>query len=388
MKLMKKGLVLEGGAMRGLFTCGVIDVFLENDIRFDGAVGISAGAVFGCNYKSRQHGRPLRYNTTFCKDPRYGTFKSFLKTGDLFDVDFCYREIPEKLDVFDTETFKNDPMVFYVGATDVKSGKCVFHKCSDGGDEDMQWMRASASMPIVSRIVQINDELLLDGGIADSIPLRFMEKEGYERNVVVLTQPKGYVKEKNKLMPLIRMSLKDYPLAVDAMAKRHLVYNHQVREVERKEKNGEVFVLRPPQALGIGRTEKDPKELRRVYELGRSEALKHLDEIKNFLSGKTEIKKEDMASRKKIRRHYHFIGTVQGVGFRFQAMMAADQLGLTGFVRNESDGSVTMEIQGEACEIDAAVEMINSGRFIHIEKTEVKEIPLKEGESSFSADYW
>ena len=189
-------------------------------------------------------------------------------------------------------------------------------------------------------------------------------------------------------MPLIRMSLKDYPLAVDAMAKRHLVYNHQVREVERKEKNGEVFVLRPPQALGIGRTEKDPKELRRVYELGRSEALKHLDEIKNFLSGKTEIKKEDMASRKKIRRHYHFIGTVQGVGFRFQAMMAADQLGLTGFVRNESDGSVTMEIQGEACEIDAAVEMINSGRFIHIEKTEVKEIPLKEGESSFSADYW
>ena len=177
-------------------------------------------------------------------------------------------------------------------------------------------------------------------------------------------------------------------LAIDAMAKRHLVYNHQVREVERKEKNGEVFVLRPPQALGIGRTEKDPKELRRVYELGRSEALKHLDEIRDFLSGKTEIKKEDMASRKKIRRHYHFIGTVQGVGFRFQAMMAADQLGLTGFVRNESDGSVTMEIQGEACEIDAAVEMINSGRFIHIEKTEVKEIPLKEGESSFSADYW
>ena len=359
MKLMKKGLVLEGGAMRGLFTCGVIDVFLENDIRFDGAVGISAGAVFGCNYKSRQHGRPLRYNTTFCKDPRYGTFKSFLKTGDLFDVDFCYREIPEKLDVFDTETFKNDPMVFYVGATDVKSGKCVFHKCSDGGDEDMQWMRASASMPIVSRIVQINDELLLDGGIADSIPLQFMEEEGYDRNVVVLTQPKGYVKEKNKLMPLIRMSLKDYPLAV-----------------------------RPPQALGIGRTEKDPKELRRVYELGRSEALKHLDEIRDFLSGNTEIKKEDMASRKKIRRHYHFIGTVQGVGFRFQAMMAADQLGLTGFVRNESDGSVTMEIQGEACEIDAAVEMINSGRFIHIERTEVKEIPLKEGESSFCADYW
>ena len=157
-----------------------------------------------------------------------------------------------------------------------------------------------------------------------------MEEEGYDRNVVVLTQPKGYVKEKNKLMPLIHLSLKDYPLAIDAMAKRHLVYNHQVREVERKEKNGEVFVLRPPQALGIGRTEKDPNELRRVYELGRSEALKHLDEIRDFLSGKTEIKKEDMASRKKIRRHYHFIGTVQGVGFRFQAMMAADQLGLTG----------------------------------------------------------
>ena len=205
---MKKGLIMEGGAMRGMFTCGVIDVFMENGITFDGAVGISAGAVFGCNYKSRQIGRPLRYNKNYCKDKRYCSISSLIKTGDLYNADFCYRELPNELDPFDSDTFEKDPMVFYVGATDVKTGKCIFHKCSDGKEEDTQWMRASASMPLVSKIVKIGNEQLLDGGIADSIPLKFMEGEGYDRNVVILTQPKGYAKSRNKLMPLIRILLK------------------------------------------------------------------------------------------------------------------------------------------------------------------------------------
>ena len=143
----KTGLVLEGGAMRGMFTCGVIDVLMENGIRFDGAAGISAGAVFGCNYKSRQIGRPVRYNKNYCKDPRYCSDRSLIKTGDLYGADFCYRELPDVLDPFDRETFKNDPMEFYIGATDVKTGKAVYHKCTDGGEDDLLWMRASASMP-------------------------------------------------------------------------------------------------------------------------------------------------------------------------------------------------------------------------------------------------
>lgn len=384
---MKKGLIMEGGAMRGMFTCGVIDVFMENGITFDGAVGISAGAVFGCNYKSRQIGRPLRYNKNYCRDKRYCSVSSLIKTGDLYNADFCYRELPNELDPFDTDTFEKDPMVFYVGATDVKTGKCIFHKCSDGKEEDIQWMRASASMPLVSKIVKIGNEELLDGGIADSIPLKFMESEGYDRNVVILTQPKGYAKSKNKLMPLIRILLKDYPLMVDAMEKRHVMYNHEVKDIETKEVRGQVFVIRPPESLHIGRIEKDPNELQRVYEIGRREALKNLKAMKAFLENETiEETKEEVMD--KVRRHFHFYGQVQGVGFRFQAMMAAQSLGLTGWVRNEHDGSVTMEIQGSEEEITAAIDLIRNSRFIRIEKTETKLIPLEEGESSFNADYW
>ena len=189
---MKKGLIMEGGAMRGMFTCGVIDVFMENGITFDGAVGISAGAVFGCNYKSKQIDRPLRYNKTYCRDKRYCSFSSLLKTGDLYNADFCYRELLENLDPFDAGTFEKDPMAFYVGATDVKTGKCIFHKCTDGKQTDTQWLRASASMPLVSRVVKIGTYELLDGGIADSSPLKFMEEECYDRKVVILTQPLGY----------------------------------------------------------------------------------------------------------------------------------------------------------------------------------------------------
>ena len=183
---MKSGLIMEGGAMRGMFTCGVIDVFMEEGIDFDGAAGISAGAVFGCNFKSRQIGRPIRYNKNYCRDPRYCSMRSLLKTGDLYGVDFCYHELPDILDPFDAAAFKENPMDFYVGATNVGTGKILFHNCRDGGENDIQWMRASASMPIVSRPVQIGKYTLLDGGIADPIPFLFMEKKGYDRNVMML----------------------------------------------------------------------------------------------------------------------------------------------------------------------------------------------------------
>ena len=205
----RTGLVLEGGAMRGMFTCGVIDVLMENDIWFEGACGISAGAVFGCNYKSRQIGRPIRYNKRFCKDPRYCSYRSLIKTGDLYGADFCYRELPDELDIFDRETFKNDPMEFYIGATDVKTGRCVYHKCTDGGEPDLKWMRASASMPIVSTPVEIEGSYYLDGGIADSIPYKFMESIGYDRNVIVLTQSKGYVQKQSS--SLMKLALRKYP---------------------------------------------------------------------------------------------------------------------------------------------------------------------------------
>ena len=283
-EVMKKrtGLVLEGGAMRGMFTCGVIDVFMENDIRFEAAVGISAGAAFGCNYKSRQIGRPIRYNKTYCKDKRYCSLRSWIKTGDLYGADFCYRELPDVLDPFDKETFASDPMEFYIGATDVETGKCVFHKCSDGKEKDLLWMRASASMPIVSRPVHIDDRQYLDGGVSNSIPLEFMESIGYEKNVVVLTQPKGFVKKKAN--GLLVFALRKYPAIAKGMATRHEIYNRQVKDIEEKEKKGDVFVIRPPEPLGLGKSEKNPEKLEKAYQTGRKEAERLLPRLREFLN--------------------------------------------------------------------------------------------------------
>lgn len=147
---MKCGLVLEGGAMRGLFTAGVTDVFMENGIAFDGAVGVSAGAAFGCNYKSYQPGRAIRYNTRFCRDKRYCSIRSLITTGDMFGADFCYHEIPEKLDVFDFDTYENSAMEFYVVCTDVETGKPVYHRCDTMNSRELEWLRASASMPMAA----------------------------------------------------------------------------------------------------------------------------------------------------------------------------------------------------------------------------------------------
>ena len=194
---MKRGLVLEGGGMRGMFTAGVIDVMMEQCIEYDGAVGVSAGAVFGCNYKSRQIGRAIRYNLRFCKDPRYCSVRSLVKTGDLFGTDFCYRQIPNELDPFDVETYRNNPMEFYVVTTDVLTGQPLYHLCPNGDEIDLTWFRASASMPLASNIVEAEGRWMLDGGIVDAIPLKFAEGK-YDRNVVVLTQPTDYIKKKNK----------------------------------------------------------------------------------------------------------------------------------------------------------------------------------------------
>ena len=279
---MKTALIMEGGAMRGMFTCGVIDVLMQNGITFDGAAGISAGAVFGCNFKSGQIGRPIRYNKKYCADPRYCSIRSLLRTGDLYGADFCYRELPDELDVFDRKAFRDNPLQFYVGATDVRTGKPVYHLCTDGGPEDMRWFQASASMPIVSKPVKINDALLLHGGITDAVPYVFMEAQGYHRNVMILTQPKGYRKAPESGM--MKIMLRKFPHIVAAMKVRHQMYNRQMEEIDQREASGESLVIRPPQSMQIGHAEKNPDELERVYLIGVHEAEKRLEDIRTFLA--------------------------------------------------------------------------------------------------------
>ena len=280
---IKTGLILEGGAMRGLFSCGVTDVFMENGIEFDGAAGISAGAVFGCNIKSKQNRRAIRYNMKYCRDSRYCSIWSLITTGDMYGADFCYHRLPDELDVFDRETFTNNPMEFYVGATDVVSGRAIFHRCSDGGARDIEWMRASASMPLASQIVEVDGKKLLDGGIVCAVPYKFMQKRGYNRNIIILTQPEGYIKKKSSSLPLIELTMNAYPELVKAMKARHKMYNRQMEEIAELEDSGTI-VIRPPASLGISRTESDPTELRRVYLLGRKEGMRRLDEVKAYLA--------------------------------------------------------------------------------------------------------
>lgn len=279
---MKKGLVLEGGAMRGMFSAGVLDVLMEQGIDFDGVVGVSAGAVFGCNFKSKQAGRTIRYNMKYIKNPEYCSLSSLIKTGDLFGKDFCYRKIPNELDVFDNDTFIKNPLEFYVVATDINTGKAIYKRIGSANEEGLEWMRASASMPLVSKPIQIDGKELLDGGIADSIPLKFFINKGYDKNLVVLTQPRGYRKEKNSLIPLMKLSLRKYPKLIEAMSNRHILYNGQIEYTEQAEKEGKAFIIRPKRKLPIGRLEKNPETLKKVYDLGRQEALENLDKIKEY----------------------------------------------------------------------------------------------------------
>ena len=281
---MKTGLIMEGGAMRGMFTAGVLDVLMENGLVTDGAIGVSAGAVFGCNYKSHQIGRVIRYNTEYCNDKRYASFKNLVKTGNLYSEQFCYHEVPEKLDPFNEAAFAASPMDFFVVCTDVKTGEPIYHKCRTGDAEDVRWMEASASMPLAAKIVKIGHYGLLDGGVADSIPVRFFESIGYKRNLIVLTQPKGYTKKKNKFLPAIRAKYFRYPAFAEAVADRHERYNETLSYISMLEQAGKDYVIRPPIPLEIGAMERDPAQLRRVYETGRAVAQIQVEKIRDFLN--------------------------------------------------------------------------------------------------------
>ena len=279
---MKKGLVLEGGAMRGLFTAGIIDVMMEAGVEPDGLIGVSAGAAFGCNYKSRQPGRAIRYNTRFAKDARYSGLKSLLTTGDYFNAQFGYHIVPYQYDLFDVAAFEQNPMEFMVVCTDVLTGQAVYHKMDRVDYDELEWLRASASMPLASKVVEVAGHKLLDGGVADSIPLAYFESIGYDRNVVILTQPEGYVKHRTKLMPLMRIGLRRYPEMIQAMDRRYLMYNRELEFVRQAEREGRCLVIRPDEKLPIGHISHDPEEMKHVYQIGREMGDRYIERIKAF----------------------------------------------------------------------------------------------------------
>ena len=283
---MKTGLVLEGGAYRGMFTCGILDVFLREGIDLDGMIGVSAGAAFGCNYKSRQLGRAIRYNSALCRNWRYSGLRSLLLTGDIFGADFCYHYVPHHIDLFDFDTYNANPMPNWVVCMDCETGKPVYKLLDKADDTAFEWMRASASMPMVSRVVELDGLKLLDGGMVDSIPLVKMEQLGFERNVVILTQPRDFVKKPNKLMPLVKIVMRKYPKVIEAMRDRHIGYNATLDYIRQQEASQKVFVIAPDEPLDISYVEHNPHRMRAIYNLGVTKAQSLLPTLHTFLQPK------------------------------------------------------------------------------------------------------
>ena len=279
---MKIGMVLEGGAMRGMYTAGVLDVFLDNDIKVDGIIGVSAGVLFGVNYCSKQRGRALRYNKRFCKDKNYMSLYSLIKTGNLINKQFALYDVPLIHDVFDTEEYKKSKTKFYATVTNVKTGLAEYIELDDIIAQ-MEVLRATGAMPYVSKIVDYEEERYLDDALADSIPIDKCMEMGYDKIIVVLTKPMNYRKKKRPSW-MAKLVYKKYPKLVEAINTRYIQYNKTMEKIEQLEKEGKIFVFRPSRKVKMSRVEKDPEKLQEMYDLGISDATESIKKLNKFLS--------------------------------------------------------------------------------------------------------
>ncbi|MEE1056648.1 MAG: patatin family protein [Acutalibacteraceae bacterium] len=279
---MKTGLVLEGGGKRGIYAAGVLDVLLEHNITVDGLIGTSAGAVNGCSYVSKQYERNLRYNVRFAREKKYMSIYSLITTGNVVGTEFAYDILPNQLEIFDNDAFEKSETAYYVTCSNLETGKAEYIRCKSLRGKNIDYLRASASMPYVSQIVEIGGKKLLDGGVCDSIPLKAFQKMGYEKNLVILTRPKGYVKKpENNFLASIYYG--KYPEFVTALKNRYAVYNKTIKYIEEQEKQGNIIVLRPSRFVKVGRMERNVEAIKEMYELGKSDANCMLQEISLFL---------------------------------------------------------------------------------------------------------
>lgn len=280
--MYQAGLVLEGGGMKGLYTAGVLDFFLDKGLEFSSVYGVSAGACHMTSFLSKQRGRALDISIDYLKSKKYCSVESFLTTGDLFNVQTAYHLIPDYLNPFDYETFKKYTGRAYAVATDIESGRPQYFRIRDL-KKDMDAIRASASLPLVSRNVRIGNHLYLDGGISDAIPIRKSILDGNTKNIVVLTKEEGFVRQPTSKLPLIKMRYFRYPKVAELMAERHIVYNETMDYLYEQQKNGQAFVIRPAVKSDVNRIEKDADKLRTLYQEGYEDARKLYEPLLNYL---------------------------------------------------------------------------------------------------------
>ncbi|MFC5713893.1 patatin family protein [Thalassorhabdus alkalitolerans] len=279
------GLVLEGGGMRSAYTAGVLEFFLDSNIRFPYVIGVSAGASNACSYLSGQKGRNRKVGIDHVRDPRFLSFRNLFKEGSLFGMDFIYKEVPTKIEPLDVTSISTCPERFVIVTTDCQTGEPYYIDHSDD-IELLDAVRASSSLPFIAPMVQFKGKELLDGGIADPIPLRKAFNDGFEQNLVVLTQPKGYRKKPYKLKKLAEKLYPQHEKLIQSIFSRHLRYNQAMEEVEKLEEEGRIKVLRPSREACITFIEKDETKLSSLYEAGYKDAKSSYEEIMPWLERK------------------------------------------------------------------------------------------------------
>ena len=282
--MKKVGMVLEGGSMRGMYSAGVMDVMMENNIEIDGIVGTSAGGLFGPNYFSKQKGRVIRYNKKYCNDKRYISKRSLILTGNLVNKKFAFYKVTKELDPFDNETYIKSNKDMYVIATNVESGLPEYFKITDVYNQ-LEYLRATSALPIVSKMVKLEGKKYLDGGISDSIPIRKCETLGYDKIIVILTQPLDYRKKplSSKKEKLVNKKFKKFPKLIEAMLNRYNVYNETIEYIIDKEKKKEIFVVRPSKTIDININEQNPEKYQEVYDLGVEDGKNIIEKLKKYL---------------------------------------------------------------------------------------------------------
>ena len=280
---MKTALVLEGGGLRGIYSAGVLDFLLESNIKVDAIFGVSAGALYGINYASKQEGRVIRYNKKYIRDKRFMSFRNLIKTGNFFDTDFCYDKLVNELDVFDYETFKKSGIDFYAVVTNVETGKAEYKLIKDCKKE-VDYLRASGSLPLLSQIVEIDGKKYLDGAISDSIPVKKAREMGYEKIIVIQTRIKSYRMKSRKEGALIKLVYNHYPKFGEAAKTRNIRYNEALDFIKEEVKNKRMFSIQPSKYVKIGRLEKNPEKLQEMYDLGWNDAQNIINDLKAYLA--------------------------------------------------------------------------------------------------------
>lgn len=269
--MAKASLILEGGGMRGLYTAGVLDYFLDKGLIFKDIIGVSAGACNSVSYITGQRGRSLDINAGYCADKRYVSLMGLFTRGSIFNMDFLFDDIPNKLLPFDYEKYTESDCRLTAVSTDCLTGKPVYTPIKDMRSDGV-YLRASSSIPMVSPIVEVNGQKLVDGGPSDSIPVRYSVESGFDKHIIILTQHNGYVKKKNRLYPFCKLVLNKYPNLVESIKNRHIVYNESIQMAEKLEKENKAIIIRPRQPVEVSRFEKNPENLRKLHKIGYEDA--------------------------------------------------------------------------------------------------------------------